>query len=520
MSKLETKKGKNVYLTVIFFSALFLFTIFPLLKFKYPVLVDYPNHLASYFIQANIDNDFWLKENYKVEWHIKPYLIIEGLGGILARYMNIYLAGKVLLILGMFFIYSGALFLRKAVCGRIDLWMATSILFIYNLVLAFGWVNYYISAGIALIFMGVWIKLRKTQLFINILLFSILSIFLFFCHLFALFIYAVFVISYEFGVYKYSREEYFISNLTKTLAQFILPVVIFFIFNNNLVDISGGAYYIYGGFFEKVFALLSSIICDYNKYILFAVLVMVCSVFIIRLFFHCRVQIYDSMKLPLISILIIIIIMPKSLAGVWGIDLRFPFVFMILLLASIKLNNNEKNTINFIRSILLVSLLTTCFKIYFINDKWERIGLQYQEFQNSMQNIDFGAKVLTIQKNPKNLKGFDQNIYHYLSALAVIERSCFWPNLFTSDLTPIFPTVETKFIDSPASIPLSLDNLLDKNAKNGVYYGPGMIVYWENWTHDFDYLISIRFEDLSIIDLKNLKLKFRGSFFDIYQIVH
>lgn len=249
-------------------------------------------------------------------------------------------------------------------------------------------------------------------------------------------------------------------------------------------------------------------------------LVVVVSVIIIRLFFRRGVQIYDYMKLPLLSFFIISVIMPSSLAGLWGIDLRFPFILMILLLASIKFDNNEKSATSFIRSILFVSIIMTCLKIYFINDKWERLGLQYQEFQNSMQNIDLGAKVLTIQKNSKNFIVYDQNLYHHISALAVIERSCFWPNLFTSNLTPIYPTVKTKHIDSPLSAQLSLDNLLDKNAKNGEYYGKGDIVYWENWTQDFDYLISIRFKDLSIIDIKNLKLKFRGSFFDIYQIVH
>jgi hypothetical protein len=520
MNKVEIMKDKNVYQTIVLFSVLLFLMVFPLLKFKYPILVDYPNHLASYFIQANIDNDFWLKENYKVEWHITPYLIIEGLGGILARYMDIYMAGKLVLMLGMIFICAGALLLRKAVNGCIDLWMATLFIFIYNLVLFLGFVNYFVSAGIALIFMWVWIKLRKMQFFPNIILFSILSSFLFFCHLFALFIYAVFVISYEFGIYKYSRENYFIPSLIKAAAQFILPLGLFLVFHNNTHINYVGDYYDYGSFNKKVITLLSPIMFNYNNFSLYAIVVFIVSIIIFSLFFRRGVKIYDSMKLPLLSILFISVIMPRTLGGVWGVDLRFPFILMILLLASIKFDNNEKSAANFIRSILFVSIIMSCLKIYFVNDKWERMGLQYQEFENSMQNIDLGAKVLTIQKNSKNFTAFDQNLYHHISALAVIERSCFWPNLFTSNVTPIYPTAKTKHIDPPLSAQLTLDVLFDKNSKNGENYGEGGVVYWENWTQDFDYLISIRFEDLSIIDLKNLKLKFRGSFFDIYQILH
>lgn len=106
-----------------------------------------------------------------------------------------------------------------------------------------------------------------------------------------------------------------------------------------------------------------------------------------------------------------------------------------------------------------------------------------------------------------------------MGALSVIKRSAFWPNIFT-EITPIYPSTKTAPIDSPSSTRLTISNLRNNKLKNGTVYGKGLVVYWENWTEDFDYLISIRFENLSVIDLKNLKLKFRGSFFDIYQIVH
>ncbi|MGZ3762929.1 MAG: GtrA family protein [Mucilaginibacter sp.] len=519
MNKVEINNNKNMPLTIGLFLLLFIITIFPLLKFKYPILIDYPNHLAGYFIQANIDNDVWLKENYKIEWHIKPYLIIEWLGGILAQYMDIYTAGKMVLMLGIFFICAGALFIRKAVSGYIDLWMVTAFVFIYNYILFYGFVNYYVGAGFALISMGGWIKLRKTHAFVNVMLFSILSTFLFLCHLFALFIYAVFVISYELGMYKYSKEKYVFYNLIKAVAQFIFPLILFLSFHDNGYDIYVGDIYRYGNFYEKVAALLSPIMFYDDKYSLYVIEVVVILLLVIRLFFRSDIKIHDNMKLPLLSFLFLSVITPSFLAGVWGLDFRFPFVLMILLVVSVQFDNN-KNSMNFVRSVVLISIALACFKIYLINDRWEKIGLQYQEFENSLQNIELGAKVLTIQKNSKNITATDNSLYHHISALAVIERSCFWPNLFTSYLTPVYPTEKTKHIDPISSVQLSLEDLLNKNALNGEFYNKGIVVYWENWTQDFDYLIALRFEDLSVIDIKNLKLKFRGSFFDIYQIVH
>jgi hypothetical protein len=65
---LSNRLDKNILFKFLCF-LLFLWVVSPLLIFKYPILIDYPNHLASYFIQANIDHDPWLKENYRVVWN-------------------------------------------------------------------------------------------------------------------------------------------------------------------------------------------------------------------------------------------------------------------------------------------------------------------------------------------------------------------------------------------------------------------------------------------------------------------
>ncbi|MGZ8161814.1 MAG: hypothetical protein ACXWTT_02985 [Methylobacter sp.] len=79
MNNIEIKNSnKNLYFI---YAVLFFLAILPLLLFKYPILVDYPNHLAIFYIQANIDNDMWIKENYMVNWNINPYFILEALGG-------------------------------------------------------------------------------------------------------------------------------------------------------------------------------------------------------------------------------------------------------------------------------------------------------------------------------------------------------------------------------------------------------------------------------------------------------
>ncbi|MFZ2168112.1 MAG: hypothetical protein WAW61_00585, partial [Methylococcaceae bacterium] len=166
------------------------------------------------------------------------------------------------------------------------------------------------------------------------------------------------------------------------------------------------------------------------------------------------------------------------------------------------------------------AVLVAFLKTYYVYDKWDSVNRQYLEIQDALQYVNLGSKIIAIQEDSETLKGDDKYLYNHLPALAIIKRSAFWPNLFTVNLTSIYPTARTKEIDTPLSDQLNLSYLLNVKVVNGYVYGKGKIVYWADWKNDFDYLISIRFDDLSVINIKELQLKVRGSFFDIYEIIH
>ncbi|MGZ8161813.1 MAG: hypothetical protein ACXWTT_02980 [Methylobacter sp.] len=433
--------------------------------------------------------------------------------------MDVFIVGKVIIILGFLFICSGVMLIRRNLTGRIDIWTAIVFVFLYNHILFWGFLNYYVGSGVALIAMGVWIKLRHIKFLRHFLLFSIISTFLFFTHLFALGIYGIFVISYELGIYIYSRDKFYLSGFVKAGCQFLLPIILFFIWLAGIRKYDVGTIYDYGDMSAKIIALLSPVSFDFSQSSIYITLFMLISILIARVFYPKGVGIYENMKMPIGCFFILMIITPRSLSGVWAVDSRIPFVFILLLIASIKFDENEKDTVYLRKYIVLIAVITLCLKIYFISDTWSRVGRQYEEFEDALQYVGQGSKVITVQEESKNIKGFDPLLYHHMTALSVIKRSTFWSGIFT-ELTPIRPTAKTAPIDSPSGAQLTISDLRYNKHKNGYVYGKGSVVYWENWTQDFDYLISIRFENLSVIDIKNLKLKFRGSFFDIYQIVH
>lgn len=516
---LSNFKTSNRLVVFCCFIVLFLLTIYPFTINRYPASVDYINHLAGFYIQANIDNDQWLKENYLVQWTAKPYVIIEWLGGFLANHIEISLAGRIILVLGITFICCGGAIIRKFINGHIDLWTCSILSIVYNYVLFYGFVSYYVSSGLALIAIGLWIKLKNISSIINILLFSTISTTLYFCHLYTLGIYAIFVIGYELGAYNKSNNNFFSFNIIKAALQFLPPIILYFIWWINYSQNGHFVFYNYGDFPTKIIALLSPLAFDFSRSDLASVLLIFISLFILRCFYNKGISIYDNMKIPLLLLLVVTIAMPSSLAGAWGTDFRYPFVFILLLAVSIKFDENNHNVVIFRRLFLSILLIATSYKIYHISESWKKINEQYQEFENALQYVDKGSRVLTIQQDSGILTGYNPRLYDHMSALSIIQRSTFWPLLFTIN-TPIYPTPKTEHIDTATGPNLTLNDLTNHKHKNGYMFATNCKVYWEKWEHDFDYLISIRFNDLSIINFRNLKLKSRGSFFDIYQIIH
>src|ERR1700693_3274528 len=70
----------------------------PIWTVRYPLVVDYPNHLASAFVLAHLkDATFRFSQFYAADWNAYPYLTMDVILVGLQRFMPIEVAGRVLL---------------------------------------------------------------------------------------------------------------------------------------------------------------------------------------------------------------------------------------------------------------------------------------------------------------------------------------------------------------------------------------------------------------------------------------
>jgi hypothetical protein len=131
----------------------------PIWTVHYPPLVDYPNHLASAFVLAHLnDPAFHFRDFYASDWNTYPYLAMDVILVPLQRLVSIDLAGRLLLSLCVLSVPAAAwFFLHRANPGEeaLAFW---SLLVSNNLYFfRYGFLNLQLSMALCFFLLGLWL---------------------------------------------------------------------------------------------------------------------------------------------------------------------------------------------------------------------------------------------------------------------------------------------------------------------------------------------------------------------------
>src|SRR3954469_2066831 len=132
----------------ILFAALTLLISVPIWTHPLPPLSDYINHLARMHAIATLSKNPLLEGFYQVNWQVIPNLVMDLVVPILARVMNIYLAGQVFMVTTFALIMSGTLALNRVLIGRWTLLPLFALPLLYNNVFLVGLMNYLFGIGV------------------------------------------------------------------------------------------------------------------------------------------------------------------------------------------------------------------------------------------------------------------------------------------------------------------------------------------------------------------------------------
>lgn len=169
----------------------------PIWTHPLPPLSDYVNHLARMQVIATVQQDSRLANFYEINWQAIPNLTMDLIVPWLARVMKIYLAGQVFMVAMFALIVSGTLALNRALVGRWSALPLFGIPLLYNYVFLVGLMNYIFGLGVVLWALAGWIALRERAWPARFALSCASVVVLFFCHLSALGVYGVGILSFE-----------------------------------------------------------------------------------------------------------------------------------------------------------------------------------------------------------------------------------------------------------------------------------------------------------------------------------
>lgn len=135
----------------------------PLLWPAVPPLTDLPNHMSRYRIGLDYATSPYFRQWFDFHWVLVGNLGVDLLATGLAPLFGLELATKLVVIAIPVLTIAGVCLIAREVHGRVPPTIGFAAAFAYNWPLNFGFVNYALSAALALLAFGLWLRLGRLE---------------------------------------------------------------------------------------------------------------------------------------------------------------------------------------------------------------------------------------------------------------------------------------------------------------------------------------------------------------------
>ena len=131
--------------------------LYPVIVTAIPPLIDYVQHLSNVFVLYNLIHGTGFADMYRIHLAVVPNL---GAVGVLLPLMELGLpveaAGRWFLVMMLLAMAAGVISLHYAAFRRISIWPVLALPFIYQDFLFYGFINYLLGVGLAMVAAAVW----------------------------------------------------------------------------------------------------------------------------------------------------------------------------------------------------------------------------------------------------------------------------------------------------------------------------------------------------------------------------
>jgi hypothetical protein len=147
----------------------------PFILADLPPLTDLLNHIASYHIFFNVDHSPFLSKYYEVHWHLIGNMGVDLIVWAIGPFLGAELAARIAVGTIPMLTVAGIYTVSRASNGEVVPSALVALPLAYNWPLNMGFVNFSLSAAMALLIFALWVRLRAWGFFARLLIFAPLS---------------------------------------------------------------------------------------------------------------------------------------------------------------------------------------------------------------------------------------------------------------------------------------------------------------------------------------------------------
>ena len=418
---------------------MWLVAVAPLVFATYPLLHDYPSHLARIHILVHWHASPALQRWYDLHAFLLPNMGMDLLAWALAQLVPVDVAGRLVIAASLGTILSGCLVLHRHLHGAYACWPLVAAVFLYNRVFLFGFLNYLLGVGLLLWATGLWIAWRSAAPWRRFLWGTGWAVVLFFCHLAALGVYAVILVGYE---VQRSATTARISwqlagrDLLVSAATFILPVWLF-LWSSTAVAVGGTGEAFRDTAHLRVWKPLTAYQAVMaGQPFLDTVLLAALAVGSVTVVIDGRLRVAKAMYGPLALLLVTYLVMPFHALGVAYADSRLPVAILMVVIGSTHLSLRRR-TAN--RALLAGLVAVLVVRMLVLATEWQRDERVTRVLVTAFAALPPGGILFAASEAPPPTYayGFMDLLFlrpplNHVTGLATLQQPIFVPVIFAN----------------------------------------------------------------------------------------
>jgi hypothetical protein len=464
----------------------------PFFLIDLPPVLDYPNHLARYFVLAHPDDPV-LARMYAPRWAILPNIGVDVIGAALLKWTDPYLGGRLLLALSLFAPVAGVVAYSRAAFGRFTYWPLASGVVAWNAVFFLGFMNFLLSVGLAFGAAALWIALARRGHRLRAAVATAIALAaVFFCHIFGVLLAALLI-----GSYELARLAAAARNGTLTVGEGVrtcgavafalVPAAALYLASPLAGDSTPGTW----NMTQKVFVVFA----PFTVYSAALTVATGLAVFIVVVLAWRHAVFARGVPLALAALGIVFLVAPSTLKGGTFIEARLALMIVLVMFAGMQPRLPRP------QAMLAVAVLSALIGIRTIHVAlaWHDHRQDVADVRSVIAQVEPGARVLVARGHPGHITAGVSppqralpGLYRldgHLGALLVIERRAFWPLMFadpTQQPLAVKPPYDriAQPLGEPVDWPLLLQDSFSASDLAAARYLP-------EWRTNFDHVLLI-----------------------------